>query len=549
MYNDSIKHNSCMVNHMSIEKLYNTAIYVRISREDGDKEESNSISVQKKMLSEYIKSNADLTLYDVFIDDGYSGTNFERPAFQRMLKDIERGMIQCVVVKDLSRLGRDYLGTGYYLEKLFPKYKVRFIAVNDHIDNIGDTDYDMLLPIRNIMNEQYARDISMKVQSAFKTKQRSGEFVGAFAAYGYRKSPTDKHKLIIDENAAQVVRRIYDLYVDGCPKLRIAKILNQDNILCPTEYKKQQGMQYQNSNKLDTTSYWTYATIHKILSNPLYKGDMVQGRTKRKMKMKPTTLDKSQWIIIPGTHEAIVPIEVWDKAQKLLSIKTREYNFNNDIGLFCGILYCGDCKRAMHKKKDKGKYVYYRCRTNISVGKEYCTTHNISEQTLEKIILSDINKMLKKIDDLKELVQQMDDERQKKSVYYQKEISRLKADIQKCQTLKKDSYLDYKEELITRSEYLSYKAEWEEKENALSTCLNDIINKQESFFKNDILDNPRIKRLIELKEIDTLTRPIVLEIIDRIDMYDDKRIKITYVFSKDIDLVDEIIASYETEDK
>ena len=205
--------------------LFNVAVYIRLSREDGDKEESDSVGNQKKLLTEYVSRKDELILYDVYIDDGFTGTNFNRPAFKRMIKDIEAGKVNCVIVKDLSRFGRDYIDTGRYLEREFPELGVRFISITDGIDSMKQA-YDMLLPIKNIFNEQYARDISKKVQTAVKTKQKAGEFIGAFTSYGYKKSPVDKNKLIIDEYSADVVRRIFSLYIKGYGKQKIAKLLN-----------------------------------------------------------------------------------------------------------------------------------------------------------------------------------------------------------------------------------------------------------------------------------------------------------------------------------
>ncbi len=214
-----------------------TGAYIRLSREDGDREESDSVANQKKLLTDYIKKHKELLLYNMYVDDGYSGITFQRPGFQQMIADIENKKISCVIVKDLSRFGRDYIETGRFLERYFPQRGIRFISVSDHIDSTRQS-YDMLLPIKNIFNEQYARDISGKVRAALRTKQHRGEFIGAFASYGYRKSPSDKNRLIIDPYAASIIRRIFSLYLQGFGKQQIARMLNAEGILCPSEYKK-----------------------------------------------------------------------------------------------------------------------------------------------------------------------------------------------------------------------------------------------------------------------------------------------------------------------
>ena len=293
---------------MKIQNLFNVAVYIRLSREDGDKEESDSVGNQRKLLTDYVAKKEDFILYDTYIDDGYSGTNFNRPSFQRMIADIQDGKVNCVVVKDLSRFGRDYIDTGRYLERYFPDLGVRFISVTDSIDSMKQA-YDMLLPIKNIFNEQYARDISKKIQATVKSKQKAGEFIGAFTSYGYKKSPVNKNKLVIDDYAASVVRRIFSLYIQGYGKQKIAKLLNAEGILCPAEYKKVNGENYKNCNRLESTTYWSYSTINSILHREMYVGNMVQGTKHQRMRSKQKKKPKEDWIIVENTHEPIIDKE------------------------------------------------------------------------------------------------------------------------------------------------------------------------------------------------------------------------------------------------
>lgn len=544
-YNNIIKYDSCMVENMAYRKQYNTAIYIRLSKEDGDKEVSNSVSVQRTMLKDYVQSHDDLVLYDIYIDDGFTGTNFNRPDFQRMISDIENGNVNCVIVKDLSRLGRDYIDTGNYLQKYFPRKRVRFIAVTDHIDNSGNEDYDMLLPIRNIINEQYARDISVKVQSSFKTKQKSGEFVGAFCSYGYMKSPIDKHKLIIDDEAASVVKKIFSLYVNGHSKLGISRMLNENGIPCPTEYKKRKGQKYVNSNKLGTTTYWTYSTINKILNNEMYCGHMIQGKTKRRMKEKPVVLTQEEWIVVENTHEPIITKELWEKAKHAQSIRTRQLNLNDNIGLFCGLIVCGDCGRALHKKVDKGKYTYYRCGSYVTYGKEYCTSHNISEKILIEIILLDVNSLIQKIENLINVVIEKQNSRFNTKIdSHEKEILRIEKELEKVKYLKKSVYEDYKDNLITKAEFISYREEYSEKETLLENSINELKNTIQSFDVESIIQSEFIQKLLNMKKMEVLTREILLELIDKITVYNDNRIKITYTFSNELNILQEFIEEY-----
>ena len=335
-------------------ETWNTAGYLRLSREDGDKSESDSIANQRKLLEQYLAARPELHLVEFYQDDGYTGTSFDRPAFRRMEADIEEGRINCVLVKDLSRFGRDYIEMGRYLERVFPARGVRFIAVNDHVDSRQGR-YDMLLPMKNIFNTQYARDISDKVRSAIHTKQQRGEFVGAFPSYGYQKDPANHSRLVIDPAAAQVVRRIFDLFEQGWGKIKIARQLNAEGIPSPSEYKRILGERYHNGRKIGQTTYWTYATIHRILQNQMYAGNMEQGRNCRPtMHGRAVQLERSKWAVVPGTHEAIIGAEQWERVQALLRRRTRQLSFEQNQSPFAGFLRCGDCGRAMVKTRTAG---------------------------------------------------------------------------------------------------------------------------------------------------------------------------------------------------
>lgn len=362
------------MNTLNILNLFQTAVYIRLSKEDGDKEESDSVGNQRRLLTEYVAKKEDLILYDTYIDDGFSGTNFRRPSFQRMIEDIESGKVNCVIVKDLSRFGRDYIETGRYLERVFPDLGVRFISISDGIDSLKQV-YDMLLPIKNIFNEQYARDISKKVQTAVKTKQKAGEFIGSFTSYGYKKSPTDKNKLIIDEYAANVVRRIFSMYIQGYGKQRIAMILNSEGILCPSEYKKINGLNYNNPKRLKSTTYWSYTTINSILNKEIYIGNMVQGTRYQRMRGKQKKVPKNQWIIVKNTHEPIIDMETWNKVQLLLKRRTRKLDLETNKNIFAGFLKCGDCGRSMTK-------MIYKNKDGTRVFDFYCGTYRRHENSI-----------------------------------------------------------------------------------------------------------------------------------------------------------------------
>ena len=532
--------------------LFNVAIYIRLSREDGDKEESDSVGNQRKLLTEYVAKKEDFILYDVYVDDGYSGTNFDRPSFQRMIADIEDGKVNCVVVKDLSRFGRDYIDTGRYLERYFPELGVRFISVTDSIDSMKQA-YDMLLPIKNIFNEQYARDISKKIQATVKSKQKAGEFIGAFTSYGYKKSPVDKNKLVIDDYAADVVRRIFSLYIQGYGKQKIAKLLNAEGILCPAEYKKVNGENYKNCNRLESTTYWSYSTINSILHREMYVGNMVQGTKHQRMRSKQKKMPKEEWIIVENTHEPIIDKATWEKAQSLLQKRTRELDLETNKNIFAGFVKCGDCGRAMAKnmwrRADGSKTYSLYCGTYKRNGKQYCTPHTLPMTVLEDIVLGDLKAIVDNVDNLKELVQSQSFTASKVKRIADTELSKIKAELERVKRLKKSIYEDYREELISKEEFLSYREDYLKKEELYSKQIEALEEKKKDNVTEDVFETPWLKRLLELKDIEALDRDIVVEMISEIKVYENRKIKITYNFGNELEHLYSSVYSVESEEK
>ena len=532
--------------------LFNVAIYIRLSREDGDKEESDSVGNQRKLLAEYIAKKEDFILYDVYVDDGYSGTNFNRPSFQRMIADIEDGKVNCVVVKDLSRFGRDYIDTGRYLERYVPERGVRFISVTDGIDSMKQA-YDMLLPIKNIFNEQYARDISKKIQATVKSKQKAGEFIGAFTSYGYKKSPVDKNKLVIDDYAADVVRRIFSLYIQGYGKQKIAKLLNAEGVLCPAEYKKVNGENYKNCNRLESTTYWSYSTINSILHREMYVGNMVQGTKHQRMRSKQKKMPKEEWIVVENTHEPIIDKATWEKAQSLLQKRTRELDLETNKNIFAGFVKCGDCGRAMAKnmwrRADGSKTYSLYCGTYKRNGKQYCTPHTLPMVVLEDIVLGDLKAIVDNVDNLKELVQSQSFTASKVKRIADTELSKIKAELERVKKLKKSVYEDYREELISKEEFLSYREDYLKKEELYSKQIEALEEKKNDNVTEDVFETPWLKRLLELKDIEALDRNIVVEMISEIKVYENRKIKITYNFGNELEHLFSSVYSVESEEK
>ena len=313
------------------DKVYRTAIYCRLSREDGDKVESNSIASQRAICEDYIARHDDLELVcEPFVDDGYSGVSFNRPQFKKLEEAIRKGALDCIVVKDLSRFSRNYIDGGRYIEKIFPQLGIRFIAINDAYDSLtGDPQSDsFVIPFKNLINDSYCKDISMKIRSSLEVKQKSGEFVGSFAPYGYMKSPENKNQLIVDEAVSEYVQMIFSMYKDGFSIGRIAKRLNQMGVLSPMEYKHSAGVKFDTVFKTGDTAKWTYKAVQRILTNEVYIGVLAQGKrgTPNYKVRVVKSKDESEWVKVENAHEALVSYEDFmavkvmmqrDKASKL----------------------------------------------------------------------------------------------------------------------------------------------------------------------------------------------------------------------------------------
>ena len=510
---------------MAPEKLHwDTAFYERLSREDGDRPESDSILNQQRLLEDYCSHHPEFRVADHYSDDGFTGTNFNRPAFKRMLRDIDSGRINCVIVKDLSRFGRDYIDTGYYLERYLPERGVRFIAVNDGVDSQRGT-YDMMLPLKNVFNTQYARDISEKVRSAFKVKQRRGEFVGAFASYGYRKDPDRRSHLIVDPAASAIVRRIFEMAASGTGQARIALILNGENIPCPSEYKRLMGDKYSNSRKLDSTHYWTYSTVHKLLHNEIYLGNMVQGRTVRSaMHGKARQAAPSDWIVKEGTHAPIISRELWDTVQAQLSKHSRTPDFEQNVGLFAGLLKCADCGRAMVKTR-WNNVIRYSCGSYRRYGSSICTKHYITQQDIEAVILRDLNRIIGSVRDLNTLVREarLSDTQAEDPA---QERERLEAALNRLRRFKQGCYEDYQDKLLSREEFLRYKADYDAQEQRLVQQLESAKRKEDT-----PPEQPWTEELLRLGGLAQLDRATVAQTVKEIRVFEDQKFEITYLFS------------------
>lgn len=379
---------------------YCAALYLRLSRDDavdenGGKRESDSIRNQREFLTDFVEQQKDIRIFDFYTDDGYSGINFERPGFIRMTRDIRSGKVNCVIVKDLSRFGRDYIETGRWIQRIYPSLQVRFIAVTDHYDsNTADVmEKALLIPVKNFLNDSYCRDISVKIRSHQQIKREKGEYLGAYAPYGYQKAAGDRNRLVPDEYASAVVRNIFFWKLEGFSLPAIADRLNTGKIPPPGEYKRFLDENYHSGFRQSSDPKWSAAQVKRILTNEIYTGTMVQGKQERisykieKRRDKP----EREWIKVKDTHEAIVSPALFFTVRRLMRYDGRASRDTGKAHFFCGILFCGDCRTPMVRRINhckEGDRVFYICqKKNTQAG---CTRHSIPEEVLKKIVFHEI---------------------------------------------------------------------------------------------------------------------------------------------------------------
>jgi DNA invertase Pin-like site-specific DNA recombinase len=528
---------------MNEVKIYKAAIYVRLSKEDGDvsdasKAESNSISNQKDLIKDFLKDKQDIVVVSERVDDGYSGVNFDRPAFQLMLEDIKQGKVDCVIVKDLSRFGRNYIESGRYLEKIFPMLGVRFIAINDNYDSlIGKSQTDeIVIPFKNLINDAYCRDISIKIRSHLDVKRRKGEFIGSFTIYGYAKDEKDHNHIVIDEYAAGVVQDIYQWKLAGMSQQGIADKLNDMGILSPAEYKKSCGIKYSANLQTKKQAVWSAVAVTRILTNESYTGTLIQGKvTTPNYKVKKTIMkDVDDWVIIPDAFEAIISKGQFDMVQEIMKKDTRVAPDKNSVYLFSGIAICGDCGRQMSRKTSTvagRKYVYYMCSANKKEGT--CSSHRIREDELEKAVVTYLNSYIEELENMQQLLEFID------TLPYQEinvkrlnmRIVQLEEEAQKYEKLKISVYEDLKDDLISKEEYISMKQEFESRRRAALDSIAQIRIEIDTLASRSGKHHEWIESFVANKGIEKLERNVVVELIEHIKVYEDKRIEIVFRYA------------------
>ena len=474
--------------------IYHTGIYLRLSVEDNGKKDADSMENQKNLLMEYVSARPYLMLTDIYMDNGFTGTDFERPEFNRMLQDARDGRINCIVVKDLSRLGRNYVEAGDFIEKVFPFLGIRFIAVNDHYDSDSLTSGDELgASLKNVVNDVYAKDISRKVGTAMKQKRLRGEYIGNYAPYGYLKDPKDKNHLIIDQEIAPIVVEIFELRARGNGVNTVARILKERDSPSPGRLRYERGI-ITNNNKKGSGLLWSRHVLSDLLKNVVYIGNLAQGRSASCLyKGIPFHwTEESEWDLVENTHEAIISLELWKRVQEVTARKSREAkeshgkyaNLPKRENPYGSLLRCADCGRvikqvhAYNTSKRSGTSIYYnyKCPENIELGDTACPKKNIRAADLDEAVLATIRKQMEIFMDtqkiLKELIAQ-----EKETAKQEAPIARVK-DIQKeidrrkglCTAL----YTDLKEGILTQDEYFYAKMRYQEEIDSLEKELQEL---------------------------------------------------------------------------
>lgn len=526
---------------VSEQKTYQTGAYIRLSIEDSGKPGTDTIEAQEELVLNYIELQPDMQLIDVYCDNGRTGTNFQRPDFDRLMGDVRCGRINCIVVKDLSRFGRNYKETGNYLERIFPYLNVRFVAVNDNFDT-NSPNYDYIVSLTNILNESYSRDISRKVSSAIKTMELQGDFHGPAAPYGYAKSPADHNKLAINPETAPIVQSIFKLRLGGMGYRRIACLLNDDGILAPGAYLYKLGFSQKDTYR---DALWTTWNIKTILSNEVYLGHMVQGkRTQQSYKQarKDRYAPPEEWRIVRNTHEPLVSDEMFAEVQRMAEQSKAAYRTilgkADDLktpNLFKKILHCGDCGKALcrrhvYNRTAHGKVFYYsyKCTTYIKMPSA-CTPKNLKEFTMLEIVRVQIEQHLTAVAELEERVLQ-----EYAAVYAQKrtgidrQIQQARQARFRSKVLLDGLYQQLNDGLISRDEYTSMKSHYREQCAGYDREISELEEESRSLERYGP-QNPMFVVCRRYHDVE-LSEELIHDLIASIKVYDDSRLEIELVY-------------------
>ena len=510
---------------------YHAALYIRLSKEDESEGPSQSVQNQESLLREFVQQHR-LSVHDTYIDDGWSGTSFDRPAFQRMITDIEEKKVNMVITKDLSRLGRDYILTGHYMERYFPEHRVRYISLLDGIDTGVDSTANDITPFRAIMNDMYAKDISKKIKSVKRDKQRKGQFIGGKPVYGYKMHPTEKNKIVIDEEVAPVVRRIFALALSGMSCRNIAALLNQEGVPTPATYANLPV-----ARPGPYTGLWSSERISDMLQNETYIGNMVQGRSvkisyKSKKCLKQ---DPANWVVVEGTHEPLVDGDTFQKVRMLVNsrkhTRSRTYDF-----LLKGLIFCHECGyplAVLNRKNAKGEDVlYFVCRTYQRFTKAgVCTCHSIKEKTVTDAVIAKVREVCQVYlnpDDLLPAAQEAVENARKQSSL-ETELQALQSKIDSLTANLDRMYTDRLSGLLPEADFQRIFSRIKLEREQLEAKRQELELRQKSPVRSEDRARELVQRFIETAGE---SRELLVSLIERVELTEDKEIIIKFRFTQ-----------------
>lgn len=518
------------------KKEWRAGVYLRLSREDEATKDRNSYSIetQKMIIKKYLLAHPDIEVVDYYIDDGFSGTNMNRPGYKRLKEDFESRKINCIIIKDLSRLARNNEEAGKLIFVVFPFYSIRFISVNDKVDSYLDPQSvnNISIQFKNLMNDEYCRDLSKKVKSARKIRQNRGEFIGSFAPYGYDKNPSDHHKLIVDPVAAEVVRQIFQEFLAGKNYSQIATELSVQGVLPPSEYKKQRGANLYTPSK-GKLRLWRSSVVRNILTDEMYMGTLIQGRHKKisYKSNKQVAVDKEEWMRYENSHEPIIEHETFDKVQIMVDERRKTPHTTTKKNIYSGIIFCGECGHAMGLSAIRANSTYsaFYCKY-YKQGANFCTRKRIKVSIISDAIIVALNQYLKFYVDFKEIMKASKEGKAKfcpktSKIELENQLNGLKDE-------KKDLYFQYKNESLTDKEYSVQRQKVDLRITEIQKSLESIESKQQETL--EISENGFVSLFRKYKKFTKINSDILNLFVKKITVYSSRSIEIEWKFRDEL---------------
>ena len=546
------------------EKVFKTGLYVRLSIEDvRDRKDSDSIENQTYLLKQFVEERPFLQIYSIYTDNGEKGTNFDRPEFNRLMDDVKAGRVNCIVVKDLSRFGRDYLETGNYLEKIFPFLGVRFISINDNYDSFNpeNSNEGLIISLKNLLNDVYTKDISKKIISTFRERQSKGEFLGAHVPYGYSRPDDGTYKLVVDEEAALVIRQIYQWKVEGLSDTTIARRLNDMGIPSPSKYKYLKG-EWKNARY--NNNIWQRQAIKAITENEVYLGHKIYGKIQASLYegKRKSRVPRDEWTIIENDHEPIIDQETFDIVHATRLEVYKEFterleqnkHFENTENIFKDIAICGDCKCKLVRRrriKNDELYYYFSCTTYETNSGYKCTRKHIVETDMIKAVYAAIRSQIDMVASVDDILRKVNSDAsyENRKDNLANEIRKVKAQIERLTSLRSSLYDDYIEQLLTEQEYLYAKIKYEKDEVALKDRLNELLLQQKKYDQTYSYENQWLSSFRAFRDEKELTKEMVAALIETVELYADRSIQINFKFKDEYEELLDYLNTIEDEVK